>query len=148
MQLITKVLADASRWTALDTSIRGSNIFGDGATGGWAQVFDTTVNMIFVIAGILAFIYLIYSGFVYLTSGGNPEGVKKGQQGIISAIIGLVIIFMAYGIVFFVVNFLTDRAGNATPTTTPAATEATPAPAATPAPTSPSWDCPPGEQCA
>jgi len=49
-------------------------------------------------AGILAFAYLIFSGFLYLTAGGNAESAKKGQQGILNAIIGLVIIALAYTI--------------------------------------------------
>ena len=107
MLLISKTLAQ-SRWTRLDSSITGTNIFGDGAAD-WAQVLDKVVDMIFVVAGILAFIYLVYSGFMYLTAGGNPDATKKGQQGILNGIIGLIIVFASYGIVFAVVNFLNTR---------------------------------------
>jgi hypothetical protein len=49
-------------------------------------------------AGVIAFAYLIYSGFLYLSAGGNAESAKKGQQGILNAIIGLIIIALAYTI--------------------------------------------------
>lgn len=65
--------------------------------------------MFFLIAGILAFIYIVYSGFIYITAGGNPDATKKGQQGILNGIIGLIIVFASYGIVFAVVNFLTTQ---------------------------------------
>lgn len=109
MLIISKVLAQ-SRWTRLDSSIQNNErrILGDGAAGWW-EVLDRVVDMAFILAGILAFIYLVYSGFMYLTAGGNPDATKKGQQGIVNAIIGLVIIFMAYGLVFFTVDFLYHR---------------------------------------
>jgi hypothetical protein len=57
-------------------------------------------------AGVVAFAYLVYSGFLYLTAGGNAESAKKGQQGILNAIIGLVIIALAYTITTAMVGTL------------------------------------------
>jgi len=54
------------------------------------------INWISVIAAVLAIIYLIYSGIIYITAAGNPDAAKKGQQGVINAIIGIVIIVLAY----------------------------------------------------
>jgi len=58
------------------------------------------------VAGVLAVVYLIYSGILYLTAGGNPDQAKKGQQGIINAIIGLVIIALAFSIAWGVGNLI------------------------------------------
>ncbi|PIX30025.1 hypothetical protein COZ63_01930, partial [Candidatus Berkelbacteria bacterium CG_4_8_14_3_um_filter_42_13] len=44
-------------------------------------------------------IYLIYSGIIYITAAGNPDAAKKGQQGVINAIIGIVIIIAVYFII-------------------------------------------------
>ena len=60
---------------------------------------STAVGWISLVVGILAFIYLIYSGILYITAAGNPDQAKKGQQGIINAIIGVVICIFAYTIV-------------------------------------------------
>lgn len=57
---------------------------------------DLVVSWILYIAAILAFIYLIISGITYITAGGNAEQAKKGQQGIINAIIGIVVIVLAF----------------------------------------------------
>jgi hypothetical protein len=55
-------------------------------------------------AGVAAFIYLVYSGILYISAAGNPDQAKKGQQGIINAIIGIVIIVLAYTIISVVQN--------------------------------------------
>ncbi len=74
------------------------------------QMKDTTVNdpnsltnmvtsvidILLFVAGALAVIYLIYSGILYITAAGNPDAAKKGQQGILNAVIGIVIIVLAY----------------------------------------------------
>lgn len=65
------------------------------------------INWILGIAAILAVIYLIYAGVLYITAGGNPDAAKKGQQGIINAIIGIVIIVLAWVIARAVANLVT-----------------------------------------
>lgn len=62
-------------------------------------VAGTILDLLLLVAGILAVLYLIYSGIIYITAGGNPDNAKKGQQGVINAIIGIVIITLAYFIV-------------------------------------------------
>ncbi len=62
------------------------------------SLFSNLVTILSVIAGILAFIYLVYSGILYLTAAGNPDAAKKGQQGLINAVIGIIIIVAAWAI--------------------------------------------------
>lgn len=54
------------------------------------------ITWIMYIAGVLAFIYLVVSGITFITAGGNAEQAKKGQQGLIYAIIGIVVVILAY----------------------------------------------------
>ncbi|MEI7792780.1 MAG: hypothetical protein WCI57_04825 [Candidatus Berkelbacteria bacterium] len=63
------------------------------------NLFDKTTNLIALVAGMLAFIYLVYSGILYLSAAGNPDSAKKGQQGIVNAIIGIIIIVAAWAII-------------------------------------------------
>jgi len=51
---------------------------------------------IFVIAGLVLFIFLIIGGFGLMTSGGSPEKMKAAQGKITSAVIGFIIIFISY----------------------------------------------------
>jgi len=53
------------------------------------------------IIGALALLMFIYGGFTLVLSGGNPEKVKKGGTILLSALIGLIIVFGAYMLVKF-----------------------------------------------
>jgi len=71
------------------------------------QLMEKVVGWVSIIVGALAFIYLIYSGIMYITAAGNPDQAKKGQQGIINAIIGIVICVFAYSIVKIIAGTFT-----------------------------------------
>jgi hypothetical protein len=64
------------------------------------------INIISVIIGVLAVIMIIYAGFRFITSGGNPEHTKAARNTILYAIIGLVIVAFAQFIVKFVLGKL------------------------------------------
>ncbi len=51
------------------------------------------------IAGILAVIFVIYGGFQYLTSTGEPDKAKAGRTTIINALVGLMIAMLSTVIV-------------------------------------------------
>jgi len=67
------------------------------------------INIINVVLGFLALIaviFVIIGGFEWMTAGGNEEQVKRAQTRLKNGLIGLVIIFLAYGIVTFVLDKL------------------------------------------
>jgi fumarate reductase subunit D len=68
---------------------------------------QNVINIIFLIAGILAVIYLLWSGIQYITAGGNQDKVKAARQGIINAVIGIVVIMAA----FFIIRIATSTRG-------------------------------------
>lgn len=104
MNLISKVLAQNFNFNSLTID----RTLGSNAT--WQQILTRVTTYVFVLAGVIAFFYLIISGFTYLTAGGNADNAKKGQTGMINAILGIVIIFLAYAIVRAVVSFLNTAA--------------------------------------
>lgn len=67
-------------------------------------LINLIITWIIYIVGVLAFIYLVVSGITYITAGGNAEQAKKGQQGIINAVIGIVIVVLAYVILVSINN--------------------------------------------
>jgi len=97
MGIIQTVLAQTESDLTLDSPLTSWSL---------DDLLSTVTGWVFIVAGIVAFFYLVYSGFIYLTAGGNPDAAKKGQQGILNAIIGLVIIALAYGIVTAVIGLL------------------------------------------
>lgn len=67
------------------------------------------VKVILSLLGLIATILLIVGGFMWMTSGGNEEKVGKAKQLMGAAIIGLVIVVIAYAAATFVVNQLTTQ---------------------------------------
>ena len=57
----------------------------------------------FRLAGVLAFAMIIYAGFQYLTSGGNTAQQKDAQERIMNAIVGLILLFAFY-IILYTIN--------------------------------------------
>jgi len=57
--------------------------------------------------GTIALIIVIYAGYSYMTSGGDPAKVDKAKKWLTNGAIGLVIIFSAYAITSFLINALT-----------------------------------------
>jgi len=74
--------------------------------GNLGLFIQAIVNWILVIAGALAVIYLVYGGILYITAGGDAEKATKGRTAVINAIIGVVIILLAYIIVRWVGNLV------------------------------------------
>jgi hypothetical protein len=58
------------------------------------------------LSGAVAVVFVIIGGYRYLTAGGNEEAATKGRKAVVNALIGLVIIILAYVIVNVVTNFL------------------------------------------
>ena len=106
---ITAITAPSQVSAALNSTDLSNNLIPiiipkDGTTGTaiLTNTAVTVINLILLIAGILAVIYLIYSGILYITAGGDTGKAEKGRTGIVNAIIGLVIISAAYLLVRFV----------------------------------------------
>jgi hypothetical protein len=69
----------------------------------WTVVLNV-LDILLRIAGILAVIMLIVSGYRYLTSAGVPDKIAKAKTGMLRAIVGLVIAMLASTIIYFVVG--------------------------------------------
>ncbi|NQU78103.1 Ig-like domain-containing protein [Candidatus Falkowbacteria bacterium] len=54
--------------------------------------------------GLIALILLIYAGFMWMTSAGNPERIEKAKKIMISAVIGMLIIVTAFAITTFLIR--------------------------------------------
>lgn len=58
------------------------------------------------IAGLVAVGFVIYGAIQYITSQGEPDGIKKAQNTIVNALIGMVIAITATAAVAFIGNTL------------------------------------------
>jgi len=59
------------------------------------------------VSGSLALLMFIYGGFIWMTSGGSKDKIDKGRKTLIWAVLGLVIVFVAYILVDVVISALT-----------------------------------------
>ena len=65
------------------------------------------LNIFFSVLGVLLLCYLLYAGFLWMTSEGE-EGVTKAKGIIKNAVIGLVIVASSFAISQFILNILAD----------------------------------------
>lgn len=71
-----------------------------------AAIINALLPYIFSAAGILLLIYLVFGGFQFLTSGGDPGKTAAARSKITNALLGIGIVFTAYWIVQVVGMFL------------------------------------------
>jgi hypothetical protein len=61
--------------------------------------------------GVIAVAIIIYGGYLYMTSAGNPEKIDKAKKVLINATIGLIIILSSFAIASFILNYLVEATG-------------------------------------
>jgi hypothetical protein len=66
------------------------------------NLIASVINILFIIAILIALIYLIWGGIKWIMSGGDKGALQQAREHVIAAIIGLVVVFLAY----FIVNFV------------------------------------------
>lgn len=64
-----------------------------------ADVLRNAGNYLLWIVGIVGTVMMIYSGFMYITSAGNPQKTKLALQSILYTVAGFVVAIMAQSIV-------------------------------------------------
>ena len=104
--IATTVLALALPFTALATPLSIEDIGGTLGLG-TADLKATVINILQWILGILALvavIMIIMGGVWWMTAGGNEEKIEKAKKIISAAVIGLIIVMLAWAIVIFVAN--------------------------------------------
>lgn len=90
---MSAVLVSAGSAQAAIERPRVPNPVGDTNFG---SVFFTIINGLLLFAGAVAVLFLIIGGFRYVVSAGNPDQVEGAKKTILYAILGLIIIFIAF----------------------------------------------------
>lgn len=73
---------------------------------GLGQVIGSLVGFMVIVAVLAALIYIILGAFQWITSGGDKAKVESARNHIIAAVVGLVIIALAFIILNIVTNLL------------------------------------------
>jgi len=84
-------------WEALAGPLNLSGIAGD-PSAGIAALAGGLINWAVALAGIALTVYLIYGGFLYLTSSGDPQRIEKAQGALKNALIGFMIVIFVFAL--------------------------------------------------
>lgn len=86
----------------LSESIDDPNVpfqnLGDLITGGF--------NLVIIVAGVAFVVLFLIGGVMYLTSAGNEDGTKKARSLLLDAVIGLVLVVIAWAVGNYVLDLL------------------------------------------
>jgi uncharacterized membrane protein YvlD (DUF360 family) len=63
------------------------------------DIISALLPYLLTLAGLGLFLYLITAGFAYMTSAGDPKKTQAAREKITNALIGLIVIFVAYWLI-------------------------------------------------
>jgi len=72
------------------------------------SIIDSVIDKIVPVAVILCVAMFVVGGYMWMISGGNPEGKQKAQGTMTWAAIGFIFIFLAKAILSVVDNFVSS----------------------------------------
>lgn len=84
------------------------NPFGEDSTI-WT-IIGKIIDFLFWIAMVAGTFAIIYAGYLFLFSAGDPEKVKTARHLIIYALIGVIVVFLSKGIVNLLLSVLGSKA--------------------------------------
>ena len=76
------------------------------AGGGIGTIVSELVKYLFPLAGLLLLLYLIYGGYRYMLSRGDPKTLQEAKGVITNALLGFVIVFISFWLVQIVGTIL------------------------------------------
>ena len=70
------------------------------------QAINTIIALIFLVAGLVAFFFILLGAFNYLTAGDSSEKTGKARSMITNAVIGLILVALVYVIWLVAINLV------------------------------------------
>lgn len=117
MRKIFQKIAAVSGTTAAALSMTATKVFaldltatdvnpGTGFATDIGVLLNAVLSFVMVIAALLVFLYLIWGGIEWITSGGDKGKTESARNKITSAVIGLIVLAASYAILQLVLRFL------------------------------------------
>jgi len=66
------------------------------------RILRVILDALFVAAGVYFFINILLGGYSFITAGGDKEAVQKAQKRIVNSLVGIIIVFSVFAILFVV----------------------------------------------
>jgi len=67
---------------------------------------STALNLVFMLAASIAVLMIVIGGLRYILAHGDPSAVAQARNSMLYALVGLIIIMVAFSIVTFVVRWI------------------------------------------
>jgi len=117
-QTLTKIsVAAGSASTALFLSV--SSVLANSSTidigtveggPGWAanlgSIISTALSFVMALAALIVFMYLIWGGIEWITSGGDKSKTESARNKITAAVLGLIVLAASYAILLLMLQVL------------------------------------------
>jgi len=89
------------------------------------QTISNLVGILLGLVGVVGVGYFIYGAYMYLTASGAPNQMERGKSAMMTALAGIVLALVAYGVVELVMNAVVGNAVDpSVPDPTPPPTKA------------------------
>ena len=69
------------------------------------NLISAVISFTLIIAAILVFLYLVWGGIQWMTSGGDKAGVESARNRITAALLGLAIVAAAWAVIKIIETF-------------------------------------------
>jgi len=69
-----------------------------------SKILAGGLNMVYIVAGVVAVIVIILAGYKYVTAAGDSAAIAKAKNTILYAVVGLVVIILAFTVTWFVIG--------------------------------------------
>ena len=79
------------------------------------QLTQTISNLVGILVGLVGAVgvgFFVYGAYLYLTASGAPHQMERGKSAMITALAGIVLALVAYGIVDLVMNAVVNPVVN------------------------------------
>ena len=93
------VFVDPAFAQMIDTMDRPTSMGPDAFDGSLRGAIQTVINFFLFFLGLVAVGFIIYGGFLYVTSQGDDGNTEKAKNIIIYAIIGIIVILVSYALI-------------------------------------------------
>jgi hypothetical protein len=91
--------------STLSKTTEKAGFYTDGSSNNINSLIQTGINTVLSFLGVIFTILIIYAGFKWMTAQGSSESVTKAKGLLQNAVMGLIIVLVAYAASFMIFEF-------------------------------------------
>jgi len=104
--LLLTMFLNVKQALAVNITNPGPGFFISYPDNSFAGLLYKLINFLLAVVGLITILFVIYGGFLYITSRGEEEQATAGKKTLTNAIIGLVIVILSYTVIAVIYNTL------------------------------------------